>query len=219
MSIILFPGGGIAVDEDGSERWIELLKKSYYRGQLTLPDTRAELGNKRMFEVFIDRVVNRRWNFFAKQPFSGPAEVLLYVGRYTHRVAVSNRRILSIDNGKATCEYKDYKDDTKLKTMTLSAHEFIRRFLLHVLPKGYRKIRMYGFLGNSCRAKDVEKARNLIAANHSTTDFSDEMVEGITQSMEEYRIGQCPKCEKGTMLIKEGIEPSGYVYIEIADSS
>ncbi|MCP4756691.1 MAG: IS91 family transposase, partial [Proteobacteria bacterium] len=210
----IVPGGGIAVDDDGSERWIELpkkekfllprkvmadvfrgkfielLKKAYYSGQLILPDTQAELVDARPFEMSIDRVVNRRWNVFAKQPFSGPAEVLLYVGRYTHRVAISNHRILSIDDGKATFEYKDYKDEGKRKTMTLSAREFIRRFLLHVLPKGYHKIRMYGFLANSCRAKDVEKARNLILANHSTADFSDEMVERIIQSMEEYRIGQ-----------------------------
>ncbi len=239
----IVPGGGVAVDNDGNEQWIELpkkdkflfprkvmadvfrgkfielLKKAYYSGQLTLPDTQAELNDARLFEMFIDQVVNRRWNVFAKQPFSGPAEVLLYIGRYTHRAAISNHRVLSIDNGKVTFEYKDYKDEAKLKTMTLPAQEFIRRFLLHILPKGYHKIHMYGFLANSCRAKNVERVRNLILASHSLTEFSDELVEKIIKTMDEYKIGICPKCEKGTMLIKEGIAPTDYVYIEIANSS
>jgi hypothetical protein len=239
----IVPGGGVAIDDDGNERWIELpkkdkflfprkalsnlfrgkfiglLKKAYYSGQLKLPDTQAELSDSRLFELFIDQVVNRRWNVFTKKPFSGPAEVLLYIGRYTHRVAISNHRIVSIDKGQVSFEYKDYKDEAKQKIMTLPAEEFIRRFLLHVLPKGYHKIHMYGFLANSCRAKNIEKVKNLILANHSLTEFSDELVEKIIESLEEYQIGQCPKCEKGVMLIKEGIAPSGRVHIEIANSS
>ncbi len=238
----IVPGGGITVD-DGKERWVELpkkdkflfprkvmsnlfrgkfiglLKKAYYSGQLKLPDTRAELSDARLFELFIDQAVNRRWNVFAKQPFSGPVEVLLYIGRYTHRVAISNHRIVSIDNGQVLFEYKDYKDEAKRKITTLSAQEFIRRFLLHVLPKGYHKIHMYGFLANSRRSKNVEKARKLILATHSSIEFSDELVEEIVKSMEEYRIDQCAKCEKGSMQIKRGIEPSGYPYIEIDNSS
>ncbi len=239
----IVPGGGLAVGKDGKERWVELpkkdkflfpkkvmsdlfrgkfialLKKEYYSGRLKLPDTQAELRDNRLFEMFIDQVVNRRWNVFAKQPFSGPAEVLMYIGRYTHRVAISNHRILSIDKGEVSFEYKDYKDEAKVKIMTLPAHEFIRRFLLHVLPKGYHKIRMFGFLANSCRAKNVEKVRNLILESRSLLDFSDELVEEIIKSMENYQIGQCPKCEKGIMRIKGAIEPSVYPYIEIDNSS
>ncbi len=239
----IVPGGGIAVGEDGKERWVELpkkdkflfpkkvmsdlfrgkfialLKKAYYSGQIKLPDTQAELSDHRLFEMFIDQVVNRRWNVFAKQPFSGPAEVLMYIGRYTHRVAISNHRILSIDNGKVSFEYKDYKDEAKLKIMTLPAQEFIRRFLLHILPKGYHKIRMYGYLAHNRRAENVEKVRRLILESQSLLDFSDELVDKIIKSLDSYQIGQCPKCEKGVMRIKGGIEPSSYPFIEIDNSS
>ena len=239
----IVPGGSIAVREDGKERWAELpkkgnfifpkkvmsdlfrgkfialLKKAYDSGRIKLPDSDAELSDHRLFEMFIDQVVSRRWNVFAKKPFSGPAEVLKYIGRYTHRVAISNHRLLSIDGGKVSFEYKDYKDEGKLKIMTVPAQEFIRRFLLHVLPKGYHKIRMFGFLANGCRAKNVAKVRNLVLESRSPLDFSDEIVEEVIKSLETYLIGQCPKCEKGVMRIKGTIEPSGYPFIEIDNSS
>ncbi len=239
----IIPGGGIATDDEGVERWVELpkkgnflfpkkvmsdlfrgkfialLKKAYYGGQVILPDTQAELSDTRLFEMFIDQVVNRRWNVFAKKPFSGPAEVLLYIGRYTHRVAISNHRILSVENGMVTFEYKDYKDEAKIKSMSLSAVEFIRRFLLHILPKGYHKIHMYGFLSNGKRAKNIEKVRTLIRNNTSLLEFKDEFVDKVIKQLEDYPIDQCPKCRKGTMQNKKPIPSTGYVYIKVFDSS
>lgn len=243
---VIVPGGGIATDENGNECWVDLpkkdkfifprkamadlfrgklihaLKKTYYEGKLKLPDTRAELSDHRLFEIFIDQVVNRRWNIFAKQPFASPAEVLLYIGRYTHRVAISNYRILSVNKGKVTFEYKDYKDNATVKVMTLSASEFIRRFLLHVLPSGYHKIRMYGFWSNGNRSKKVkkvEKSRRLILKGRSLLDFKDEVIGQIIQSMSEYKPERCPKCGEGIMIEKEGIAPRGYIYIEVANTS
>ena len=239
----IVPGGGFATDDEGNESWIELpkkdkflfprkalsdlfrgkfiglLKTAYYKGQLVLPDTQAELADARLFEMFIDQVVNRRWNVFAKTPFAGPAEVLLYIGRYTHRVAISNHRILSIDQGQVSFEYKDYKDEAKTKIMTLSALEFIRRFLLHILPRGYHKIHMYGFLANSKRAENIEKVRGLIRANPSLLEFKDEVVEKLIKQLEEFPIAQCPKCKQGTMQKKKCILPTGYSYIEACDTS
>ena len=240
---LIVPGGGIAVDDSGKERWVELpkkdtflfpkkilgdvfrgkfialLKKAYYSGELKLPDTQTELSDPRLFELFIDQVVNRRWNVFAKPPFSGPEDVLLYIGRYTHRVAISNYRILSIDHGKVSFEYKDYKDNAKRKVMTLSADEFIRRFLLHILPTGYHKIRMYGFWANSGRAKTIGKVRQLILATRSRLEIQDEMVEKIIESLSSYQPDQCPECKKGVMINKECIAATGSVYIEVADTS
>ena len=88
------------------------------------------------------------WVVYAKRPFAGPEQVLDYVGRYTHRVAISNNRLLDIADGNVTFRYKGYRHDSQQKTMTLKAEEFIRRFLLHVLPGGFQRIRYYGFLGN-----------------------------------------------------------------------
>ncbi len=239
----IVPGGGIAIDDAGKEHWIELpkkdkflfpkkvmsdlfrgkfialLKAAYYDGQLALPDTQSELDDTRLFEMFIDQVVNRRWNVFAKVPFAGPAEVLLYIGRYTHRVAISNHRILSVDKGRVSFEYKDYKDEAKIKEMSLPAEEFIRRFLLHILPRGYHKIHMYGFLTNSRRAKNIEKVRGLIQANSSLFELKDALVEKLIKQMEEFPIAQCPKCKKGTMQKKKLILSTGPVSLNLYNTS
>src|SRR6266849_8366456 len=99
---------------------------------------------------------------YAKRPFAGPAQVLDYVGRYTHRVAISNNRLLSMDNGKVRFRWKDYRDGNRQKTMTLDGAEFIRRFLLHVLPDGFHRIRYYGFLGNRYRQEKLQRCRQLL---------------------------------------------------------
>jgi hypothetical protein len=239
----IVPGGGIGIGDDGKERWIELpkkdkfifpkkvmanlfrgrfiglLNKAYNSGKLKLPDSHTELSSNRLFELFIDQVVNRRWNVFAKQPFAGPVEVLLYIGRYTHRVAISNHRIRSIDKGSVTFEYKDYKDNGTLKLMTLPASEFIRRFLLHVLPPGYHRIRMYGFWANAGRSKNIEKTRQLILQNNSVFEIKDEAVEKILKSMTDYKVNCCPECGKGVMIDKEGIAAKGSIYIHVLDTS
>ena len=99
---------------------------------------------------------------YAKRPFAGPAQVLDYVGRYTHRVAISNNRLISMDDGKVSFRWKDYRDSSRQKTMTLKAGEFIRRFLIHVLPDGFHRIRYYGFLGNRHRAGKLTRCRELL---------------------------------------------------------
>ena len=239
----IVPGGGIAIDQDGREYWKELpkrntfmfpkkvmsnlfrgkfiglLKQAYYSGKLTLPDTQSELSDNRLFEMFIDQVVNRRWNVYAKKPFAGPADILLYIGRYTHRVAISNYRIISVGKGKVSFTYKDYKDNATVKLMTLSTNEFIRRFLLHILPPGYHKIRMYGFMANSGRSKNIERVRGLMLKDRSVFDFKEEIIEKIIESMSEQIVNQCPHCGEGVMIDREGIAPKGTVYIEVVDTS
>ena len=169
--------------------------------------------------MFIDQVVSRRWNVKAKPPFASPAGVLLYIGRYTHRVAISNYRIQSIGNGEVAFEYKDNKNGGVIRTMTLPAEEFIRRFLLHVLPYGYHKIRMYGFWTNSGRARNIERARRLILGKRSILEFKDEVIERIIQSMSDYIPNQRPVCGEGAMINKDKIAPKGHVYIEVANTS
>ena len=108
------------------------------------------------------RAWNADWVVYAKRPFAGPEQVLDYVGRYTHRVAISNNRLVSMDNGKVRFRWKDYRDDNRQKTMTLSAEEFIRRFLIHVLPDGFHRIRYFGFLSNCHRAQKLALCRELL---------------------------------------------------------
>src|SRR5262249_13990879 len=104
------------------------------------------------------------WVAYAKPPFGGPEQVLKYLARYTHRVAISNRRLVSMENGRVTFEYKDYADANQSKIMTLEAPEFIRRFLLHILPSGFVRIRQFGFLANRARRNKLALCRALLGA-------------------------------------------------------
>ena len=142
---------------------------------------------------------------YAKRPFAGPEQVLDYVGRYTHRVAISNHRLLDIAEGKVTFRYKDYRHDAQQKTMILQAEEFIRRFLLHVLPDGFQRIRYYGFLGNRYREQKLAHCRELLGmpapespASETGKDYR-ERYEELTGSS----LWQCPVCHQGRMLVIE----------------
>jgi hypothetical protein len=139
---------------------------------------------------------------YAKRPFAGPAQVLEYVGRYTHRVAISNNRLVSMDNGKVRFHWKDYRDGNRQKIMTLDANEFIRRFLIHVLPDGFHRIRYFGFLGNCHRARKLERCRELLgmASPNPAVDppagYRDRYQALTGQSLRE-----CPHCRTGIMVV------------------
>ena len=126
------------------------------------------------------RMKGSEWVVYAKRPFAGPQQVLDYVGRYTHRVAISNNRLLDIENGQVRFQWKDYRDGIKSKRWTLSADEFIRRFLLHVLPDGFQRIRYYGFLGNRDRRKKLALCRHLLGMQTSSQTNS---AEGLSRTL------------------------------------
>lgn len=170
------PGGGFSLD---GERWVSVRKASFLlpvnvlrarfrtllcqglyesirRGELAhLPST------ENPWQI-IAKAAAQRWVVYAKPPFGGPQQVLEYLSRYTHRVAISNSRILSFHNDQVTFRWRDYADNNRSKVMTLEAVEFLRRFLMHVLPEGFVRIRYFGFLGNHQRSKRVEEARRLL---------------------------------------------------------
>ena len=138
---------------------------------------------------------------YAKRPFAGPAQVLDYVGRYTHRVAISNNRLVSMDNGKVRFRWKDYRDGNRQKIMTLDANEFIRRFLIHVLPDGFHRIRYFGFLGNCHRARKLEHCRNYRngvagTANPPSADYRDRF-----KALTGHSLRECPHCHTGIMVV------------------
>ena len=139
---------------------------------------------------------------YAKRPFAGPAQVLEYVCRYTHRVAISNNRLVSMDNGKVRFRWKDYRDGNRQKNTTLDANEFIRRFLIHVLPDGFHRIRYFGFLGNCHRARKLERCRELLemASPNPAVDppagYQDRYQALTGQSLRE-----CPHCRTGIMVV------------------
>jgi len=180
---MIVPGGGLS--PDGS-RWISsrgnflvhvnvlarlfrakllaMLVDAHDAGQLKFFNAHAGLADRRTFKRFLGPLRHVKWVVYCKAPFAGPEAVLRYLSRYTHRIAISNRRLVSADDDGVAFRWKDYREDglARWKTMTLSAHEFIRRFLVHVLPKGFHRIRHYGLLANGNRADAIATARELL---------------------------------------------------------
>jgi hypothetical protein len=147
-------------------------------------------------------VRKKEWVVYAKPPFAGPQQALDYVGRYTHRVALSNDRILDIEDGHVHFRWKDYRDDNRQKTMTITADEFIRRFLLHVLPNGFQRIRYFGFLGNRYRKQKLALCRQLLGMPEEIPAWD---VPGDCRDLYEELTGlclwECPVGHKGRMHV------------------
>lgn len=143
-------------------KYLELLRAAFDQGQLTFPGRLSPLAEAPSFAALVRPLYQKDWVVYSKAPFGGPAQVLKYLARYTHRVAISNHRLLKLQEGQVTFRYKDYADDHQQKTMTLSAEEFLRRFVQHVLPRGFVKIRHYGLLANRQRADKLHQCRRLL---------------------------------------------------------
>ena len=143
-----------------------MLVDAHDAGQLTFFNAQAGLAEKRAFDAALAPLRRSEWFVYAKRPFAGPQAVLAYLARYTHRVAISNSRLIALDEARVTFNWNDYriKARDRLKTMTLDAAEFIRRFLLHVLPSGFHRVRHYGLFAGTVRAHNIERVRQLLAA-------------------------------------------------------
>jgi hypothetical protein len=174
------------------------LRRAFQKGRLTLHGEMAGLALPAAFEALCRHSERTKWVVFVKPPFGGPDRVLKYLARYTHRVAISNRRLLSMEAGRVTFEYKDYADGNNTKAMTLEATEFIRRFLLHILPNGLVRIRQFGFLANRARATKLALCRALLGATAGTERAA--VIGGESRSAEQER-KQCPACKIGHMVL------------------
>src|SRR5208337_292569 len=158
---------------------LSLLLEAHADGRLKFFGEHVALADEKAFKAFLAPLWRSDWVVYAKKPFSGPAAVLAYLARYTHRVAISNSRLIAAGANGVTFKYKDYRVEgpERYKVMTLAPHEFIRRFLLHVLPKGFHRIRHYGLLANGGRAENVAKARELLAVPVPAKDPGQENAE------------------------------------------
>lgn len=221
----LVPGGGIAPD---GGRWIacrvgfflpvrvlsrmfrglflHYLERAFAAGELRFFSEHRHLHEPAAFRRYLAPVRNIEWVVYAKRPFAGPAQVFEYVGRYTHRVAISNNRLMAIDGDRVRFRWKDYRDGSRQKTMSLQGGEFIRRFLIHVLPDGFHRIRYFGFLGNCHRAQKLALCRQLLRMAPATVadppaDYRDryEALTGLS-------LRQCSHCLTGTMVVIGCIE-------------
>jgi hypothetical protein len=217
----IVPGGGISPD---GEHWVacrpnfflsvrvlsrlfrrlflQYLDAAFAAGELQFFSDLSVLKTASAFKQYLAPLRRSEWVVFAKCPFAGPEQVLAYLARYTHRVAIANSRLIALSDGKVSFRWKDYRQDGKGKAMTLQAGEFIRRFLMHTLPDGFHRIRHYGLFANGHRADKIERCRKLLAApsppvNHNTNDC--EKVAPISDPP------PCPCCG-GRMKIIETLE-------------
>jgi hypothetical protein len=191
--------------------FLKFLEKAFNSGKLRFFSSLQTLHDRQVFLHHLAPVRKQEWVVYAKRPFAGPQQVLDYVGRYTHRVAISNHRLLDIEDGQVQFRWKDYRDNHQQKTMSLSADEFIRRFLLHVLPEGFQRIRYYGFLGNRYRQKKLAQCRQLLEMDDHTLGAQEPLLdyrdryEQLTGSS----LRECPVCHKGSMIRVEVMASPG----------
>jgi hypothetical protein len=144
-------------------KFVDGLKRAFRRGELCFPGPLKPLAQEKAFRAFLRPLFRQDWVVYAKRPFGGPQHVLQYLARYTHRVAISNHRIVDFADGKVTFLWKDYAHGSKRRLMTLTAEEFLRRFLLHTLPRGFIRIRFFGFLASRRRAATLPLCQQLLA--------------------------------------------------------
>lgn len=217
------PGGGFSAD---GQRWVscrpcffvpvrvlsrlfrrlflELLQQAFDGGELRFFNSLEALQDRLAFAKYLAPTTKTEWVVYAKAPFGGPKQVLEYLGRYTHRVAISNNRLLDFSDGAVTFAWKDYRHASKNKTMRLDADEFIRRFLLHVLPSGFQRIRSYGFLANRYRKAKIELSRKLLGV--AVPVVAVDMPVQANDYRERYQrltgqsLRDCPHCGKGQMV-------------------
>jgi Putative transposase/Transposase zinc-binding domain len=188
-------------------KFIAFLKQAIGRGALEYHGSLTPLADPAAMEHLLDQVVRYDWVVYAKRPFGGPETVLKYLARYTHRVAISNRRLLHLENGQVTFSWKDYAHGNRQSTMTLAAVEFMRRFLLHVLPSSFVKIRYYGFMANRHRSENLARCRVLLVQTSAAMDQgSPEETKPTAEVLEDTPTFRCPACQKGTMRIIQRLE-------------
>jgi hypothetical protein len=181
---------------------------------LKFPGNTAKYATGEEFSGLIKTLRAKDWVVFSKKPFAGPQEVLEYIGRYTHRVAISNNRIVNVQDGKVTFTYRDRKNNDTLKLKTLDAGEFIKRFLLHVLPEGFMKIRHFGFLSNRHKKEKVQLCRELIGDKSPFPERTKKNAGELMLELTGIDITRCPRCREGTMTsIMEMPYPSRRAYM------
>jgi Putative transposase/Transposase zinc-binding domain len=173
-------------------KFVAGLKEAFRRGRLVFPGDLLPLANDQAFRASLRPLFRQDWVVYAKPPFGGPEHVLHYLARYTHRVAISNHRLVNVTDDGVTFRWKDYAHGSQVRTMTVSADEFLRRFSLHVLPKGFVRIRFFGFLAHRCRARDLPVCRRALASPPAPTRRT---VEKPVPSAS----WSCPRC--GGMMI------------------
>lgn len=213
------PGGGLSPD---GQRWVpcrpgfflpvrvlsrlfrrlflEALRQVFAQHQLQFHGTLQHLQDPAAFTAYLKPLHDAEWVVYAKPPFGGPQQALEYLGRYTHRVAISNQRLLSLDHDQVTFQWKDYRQPEQPKVMRLAADEFIRRFLMHVLPPGFQRIRHFGYLANRNRKAKLQLCRQLLRTPVTELLPSPEACRELLETLDSPPPSRCPQCGRGQMI-------------------
>ncbi|MCP4869159.1 MAG: IS91 family transposase [Proteobacteria bacterium] len=214
----IVPGGGLSVD---GERWVSCkpgfllpvkVLSTVFRGVLLRKLERA-LDKEKLkaprgwSSLRLQAAASKKWTVYAKRPFAGPEQVLTYVGRYTHRVALSNRRLVALDSRRVTLTWRDRADHNRRKLLVLDAAELLRRFLLHVLPRGFMRIRHYGFLASSVRRKSLALCRRLLEVPGKEGDglTEPESWQELLLRLTGVDVTRCPCCKSGRMVCRSAL--------------
>lgn len=214
----IVPGGGISLD---NQKWIAAKHRGYFlplkvlskvfRGKylsyleqsftkLKFSPENLNLADPKNFKILLIEASQKEWVVYAKAPFAGPEKVLEYLGNYTHRIAISNYRIETVDQTHVTFRYKDRMDGNQSKSLRLPAQEFIRRFLSHVLPNKFVRIRHFGFLGSRQKQKNIDIARHCLKASSCIEVIKDEDYKQLLKRLVGVDITTCPCCKRGQMI-------------------
>ena len=206
-------------------KFLGYLKNAYAEDKLIFAGKSAEFESKEGFKALIDDLYRTDWVVYSKKPFAGPQKVLDYLGRYTHRIAISNERIKGIKDGNVIFTYRDRKDCNRKKEITLSACEFIRRFLLHVLPDSFTRIRHFGFLSTRNRSENISCVKKLLGVSVYTGKREKQSAQEIILELTGKDILKCPHCKVGTMTVHHLIPrfsvwfDSQFIEPELVDTS
>jgi hypothetical protein len=187
-------------------KYLEALKKTFEADQLDFAGETTALGESSAFRAFLTKLRAKDWVVYAKRPFGGPEQVLAYLGRYTHRIAIGNERLLACENGEVGFRWRDYAHGNQVKVMRLPVEEFIRRFLLHVLPKGFQRIRHYGLLANRHRTEHLAACRIALDAP-TPAPREPETDEAVRIRIRGTEPKRCPHCAQGRLRPIRALPP------------
>jgi hypothetical protein len=193
-------------------KFVAGLTDAFRRGRLVFPGDLQRLANDQVFRAFLRPLFRQDWVVYAKPPFGGPEHVLHYLARYTHRVAISNHRLINVTDEGVTFRWKDYAHGSRVRSMTVSADEFLRRLCLHVLPRGFVRIRFYGFLAARRRAHDLPLCRRVLVARALRAQLT------RVDETARHASWPCPRCG-GVMLVIERLTGAEVVLRSLAERS
>jgi len=199
----LFPVRKLSSDFRG--RFLKGLRQAFDGDELVFPGRLAALKEAAAFTELLARLAAKDWVVYSQPPFGGPDKVLEYLSRYTHRVAISNRRLLAIADGQVTFAYRDRRDGNQLKQLTIGAPEFLRRFLLHVTPPGLCRIRHYGFLSNRSKERQLPRCRELLGQPPPPSATAPLDLVALILRFTGIDVTRCPHCQQGTLIATERI--------------